>query len=308
MITPADIYSLRTTNLLDVPEQVMDMITSMQLAPVAQMFFKKIGFKKGNDRGHRGVPTDKTSWRNDVVISMKRSEFKDGDVDYETIVGISNKVAASTLSTSVSTIIEILKKRSDDNVFRLRVVSFLFDRGVSMPFFSKLIANMFELINVQIPEIREDLQFSCSIDSFTKMFDQTTIVTHPDFADPEYEEKLCLWSKRKEIRRGFGMFVTELHIRGLVDEDIIVGAIKMAIDEVNEIIQKPAEKALIETVDQLITLLFETCKIINTRYGKDHPTVILLKEYSRKITALSKTETPCMNMRSRFKLEDVQKL
>lgn len=306
MITPTDIYSLRETNLMDVPPNVLDIISSMQLAPVAQVIFKKVGHKKW-DKHHHAPPADKTSWRNEVVTSMKKLEFKDGDVDYETIVGITNKVAGSTLSASASTIVEILKKRND-NVFRLRVVTLMFDRGVSMPFFSKLVANMFELINAQVPEIREDLQFSCSPDSFTKMFDQSKTVTHPDFADPEYEEKLCVWSKHKELRRGFGMFVTELHIRGLVDEDIIVGAIKMAIDELDEIILKPAEKALIETVDQLVTLLFETCKIIITRYGKEHPLVKMLVDYSKKTVAVPKTDTTCMNMRSRFKLEDIQKL
>lgn len=307
MITPTELYSLRNTTLLDVPANVLDIIASMQLAPVAQVFFKKMGYKKPDKHHHTVVPLDKQSWRNDVVTSMKKLEFKDGDVDYELIIGITNKVAGSTLSASVSTIIDILKKRND-NVFRLRVVSLLFDRGVSMPFFSKLIANMFELINVQITEIREDLQFSCSIDSFTNMFDQSKTVTHPNTTDPDYEDKLCIWSKKKEVRRGFGMFVTELHIRGLVDEDVILGAIKMATDELDDLLHKPTEKALVETVDQLVTLLYETCKIIITRYGKDHSLVKLLFAYSKKTTAMPKADTPCMNMRSRFKLEDLQKL
>ncbi len=289
-------------NLLAIPSQVMDIISSMQLAPVAQAYPNKSKFKKSYIPA---MSADRVStWRNEVLISMKKMEFKHDDPDYNIVVGITNKVSSASLSASVCRIVDILKSRLEDE-FRLRIVTLLFDRGVSMPFYSKLVANMFELIHVQIPAIRDDLQFSCSLESFNKMFEQSETITCPSTSDPEYADKLCKWTKKKDVRRGFGMFVTELHMRGLVDEDVIVNAMKMATDELEETVRKPADKTLSETVDQLVTLLFETCKIIVTRYGKEHPIVRLLVERSKYILSIPKLESPCLGMRSKFKLEDI---
>jgi hypothetical protein len=104
------------------------------------------------------------------------------------------------------------------------------------------------------------------------------------------------------------MFVTELHVRGLVDNEVIVEAIKVATDELEETVRKHNDKIMSETIDQLVTLLFETCKIINTRFGKDHPTVKMITAYSKKLCDIPRADTPCMGMRSRFKLEDIQKM
>lgn len=303
MITPSEIYALRTTNLIPVLPQVLDVIASMQLAPVAPVYPKKSTFKK------HGPASDKAAtWRSDVLISMKKMQFKHDDPDYNTILGITNKVSTASLSTAIETISEILTKRKEEDDFRLRIVSMLFNRGVSMPFYSKLMANVFELLYSKIPEIRDDLQFSCSIDCFHKMFEHSETVTSPSFDDPDYDEKLCKWVKSREVRRGFGMFVTELHVRGLVDEDVIAGAIKIATDELEDTVRKHNDKTMAETVDQLVTLLFETFKIINTRFGKEHPIVKMLVDYSKKLCEIPRSDTPCMGMRSRFKLEDIQKL
>lgn len=303
MMTPTDIYALRTTNLLPVPPNVLDIIMSMQLAPVAQVYHKKTTFKKAP---HAACDRAST-WRSDVMISMKKLEFKHDDPDYNTIVGITNKVSAASLSSSANSIIDIMKLHKDDE-FRLRIVTLMFDRGVSMPFYAKLMANMFELIYAKIPEIREDLQFSCSLESFHRMFEHADTVTCPDFEDPEYDEKLCKWAKKREIRRGFGMFATELHVRGLIDEEVIVGAIKVASDELEDIVRKHSDKLLSETVDQLVTLLYDTCKILITQFGKEHPTVKMIVDHSKRICAIPRSETQCMGMRSRFKLEDILKL
>ncbi len=303
IMTPTDIYALRTTNLIPLPLQVVDMIASMQLVPVAPVYPKKATYKK------HAVTSDRAgTWRSDVIVSSKKSHFKHEDPDYNVILGITNKVSSSSLSTSVEKIVEILTKRKEEQDFRLRIVTMLFNRGVSMPFHSKLMANMFELLHSKFPEIREDLHYSCSIECFHTLFEQSETVVCPSFEDADYDEKLCNWVKSREIRRGFGMFVTELHVRGLVDNEVILEAIKIATDELEDTVKKHNDKTMAETVDQLITLLFETCKILNTRSGKDHPTIKLITDYSKKLCDIPRTETPCMGMRSRFKLEDIQKM
>jgi hypothetical protein len=302
-MTPTDIYALRTTNLLPVPEQVLDMISSMQLVPVAPVYPKKSAYKK-----HTVTSEKASSWRSDVIVSFKKTHFKHEDPDYNVILGITNKVSSSSLSSSIETISEILMKRKEEQDFRLRIVTMLFNRGVSMPFYSKLMANMFELLHSKFSEILDDLQYSCSIDCFHKMFEHSETLTSPSFDDPDYDDKLCKWVKSRELRRGFGMFVTELHVRGLVDNEVIVEAIKVATDELEDTVRKHNDKTMSETVDQLITLLFETCKILKTRFGKDHPTIKLITDYSKKLCEIPRSETPCLGMRSRFKLDDIQKL
>ena len=295
MLTPTDIYTLKNTSLLPLPQVVQDMIATMQLAPVAQVFAKKPYKKVTADRS--------SSWRTEIVVTLKKTEFKHDDPDYDAILAMTNKVAASCVVARAADIAAIIGKR--DEAFRMRIVTLLFNRGVSMPFFSKLIANMFEILFATIPVIKEDVQFSCSIDTFNKMFDQNDTVVCPVSSDPDYANKLCAWTKKKDIRRGFGMFVTELHIRGLVDEDVIRSATTTTLDDLFEMIRKPTDRAVTETVDQLVTFLFESTKVLVTRFGKDHPIVKLVSAKSREAYATSKDSTPCLGMRSRFKLQDV---
>lgn len=300
MTTPTDLYSMRTLNLLPVPQVVQDMIAMMQLAPVAQFFAKKPNFKKG-------TPAAANSWRTAVLVS-RRTEIKHDDPDYEAVLSITNKASPSTVSGNVQSIKDILKKREDDQVFRMRIVTLLFERGVAMPFFSKLIANIFELLFRDVPIVKEDLQFSCSTDSFNKMFDQSTTILFPKSTEADYDDKVCAWSKKKELRRGFGMFVTELYVRGLVDDDVLVAATSSTLDEMADIIVKPANKALSENVDQLVTFLFESTKVISARFGKDHAIVKLVTTKCGDMYKIPKTDTPCLGMRSRFKLDDISKL
>jgi hypothetical protein len=190
----------------------------------------------------------------------------------------------------------------------MRIVTLLFERGVAMPFFSKLMANIFEILYKDVPVVKDDLEFSCSIENFTRMFDQTETVVFPESSDPLYSDKICAWAKKKDIRRGFGMFVTELHIRGLVDEDIIMSAINSSIDELRDMITKPSNKEVIENADQFVTFLFESTKVIATRFGKNHSIVKMVSTKCAEIYKIPKEETPCLGMRSRFKVDDITRL
>ena len=306
---PTLIYSLRNVNLLEVPKSILDIVAAMQLTPVEQVYTKKPQYKKHSGGGGGGGRAERDpSWRQALLVEMKRTEFKHDDPDFEAAITITNRVASATIVPASAEMLAILTKRGDDEAFRLRLITMLFDRGVSMPFFSKLIANMFEILYKDLPVIKEDLHFSCSVDSFNKMFDMSEVLVCPSTEDPDYDDKLCAWNKKKEIRRGFGMFVTELHIRGLVDEDIILGAIKSSMDELDDMIRKPADKALSEAVDQHVTFLFESAKVLSARFGKTHQIVKMLAAKGAEIYKIPKPDTPCLGMRSRFKLDDISKL
>jgi hypothetical protein len=299
-LTPLNMYALRNTNLRSIPQCVQDIISTMQLAPVSQIFKKKLLSNKPRpDRGN---------WRHAAFVQLKATVLKKDDPDYETVLGLTNKVSVSTVSSVAKSISDTITRREDDDIFRLRVVNLLFSRGVSMQFFSKLMANLFELIHVSHPQVKEDLQASCSTTTFNEMFDMSSTVVYPSVDDPKYDDKLCEWMKKREIRKGFGMFATELHLRGLVDEETILSAIKSSLMEIEESIRLTNDKIVIESVDQLATLMFESYKVLLSRFGKTHAICKLISTKTTELCASDKTQTPCLSMRSRFKLGDISKL
>jgi hypothetical protein len=286
------LYSFRSAVHLSIPPIVLDMISAMQLAPVAPIYIKK----PKKFAVQRRNPQD-DSWRRDIITELKATIRLKDDPDYEVIIGIVNKVVASNLKDKTKTIAETISKR--DETFRMRVVNFIFDRGVSMPFYAKLLADMFAQLCEAVPAVHDDLQIYCSLDTFNKMFDQTKTISFPDLttmAKQQFEDELCIWHKQKELRRGFGVFASELHTRGLISETLLHEAVGTVISDFEENIRKPKNEVVSESVDQVVTLLSEMSKL----FGKDS----FISDKAKQILAISKTDTPCLGMRSRFKLED----
>ena len=265
----------------------------MQLAPVAPVYIrkpKKFGVQ-------RRSPQD-DSWRRDIITELKATIRQKDDPDYEVIIGIVNKVVASNLKDKTKTIVDTIAKR--DQTFRMRIVNFIFDRGVSMPFYAKLLADMFVILSDAIPEVHEDLEIYCSLDTFNKMFDQTKTISFPDLTTmgkTEFEDALCIWHKQKELRRGFGVFAAELHTRGLISEALLHEAVGHAISDFEDNIRKPKNEVVSESVDQVVTLLSEMAKL----FGKNDN---FISDKAKQILAIPKADAHCLGMRSRFKLED----
>jgi len=268
------------------------MIGAMQLAPVAPIYIKK----PKKFALQRRSPAD-DSWRRDIINDLKATIRLKDDPDYEVIIGIINKVVKSTLDEKTKTIAETIGKR--DQTFRMRVVNFIFDRGVSMPFYAKLLADMFAQLCEALPAVHDDLQIYCSLDTFNKMFDQTKTISFPDLTSmpkPQFEDVLCTWHKQKELRRGFGVFASELHTRGLISETLLHEAVDTVLSDFEENIRKPKNEVVSESVDQVVTLLSEMAKL----FGKGS----FISDKAKQILAIPKTDTPCLGMRSRFKLDD----
>jgi len=285
------LYAFRTTTHLSIPSAVLDMISAMQMAPVAPVYIKKPNYKKFAQ--HR-KPSE-MEWRRDIIAELKATIRTKDDPDYEAIQGIVNKVVASNLKDRAKTISDTITKR--DDAFRMRSVNYLFDRGVSMPFYAKLLADMFAQLCEAIPAVHEDLQIYCSIDTFNKMFDQTKTIVFPLLSEPGFEDKVCTWNKQKELRRGFGVFAAELHVRGLISEDLLHEAIDTVLSDFTDNIKKPKNEVVSESVDQVVTFISEMSKL----FGKE---TTFISDRVKVLVAIPKTETPCLGMRSRFKLED----
>lgn len=289
LLNPDIMYSLRFCNLLKLPSTVRDAIVSMHLAPVAPVFIRKPNFKKFK----KNAETDE-NWRRELLADLKATIRNKDDPDYEAIIGIVNRVVASNVHEKAASVLEIVEKRSDDK-FRMRAVNLMFDRGVSAPFYAKVMADLFEKLSETNSHIRDDLQVYCSMDTFIRLFDDATLITFPESTDPDFDDKVCLCMKQKERRRGFAIFTTELYLRGLVPDTLINDALSSVIFDLEHNIKKPNNKILSESIDGIVTFMTEISKLTD---------IPIIREEAEKILTIPKAECHNLGMRSRFRLED----
>lgn len=290
-LNPDIMYSLRFVNLLKLPNVVQDVISAMHLAPVSPTYIRKPNYKK-----YKKTSDVDENWRRALLVDLKATIRNKDDPDYEAIIGIVNRIVASNVQEKGALILEVLERR--DEKFRLRAVNLMFDRGVNASFYAKVMADLFEVLSEKNSAVRDDLQLYCSMDTFTRIFDDDVVV-FPDATDVQFDEKVCLWTKQKERRRGFGIFATELYLRGLVADTLIDEALASVIQDLENNIKSPSNKILSESVDQVVTFMAEISKLT------DVPSI---KEQARKIMEIPKTECNNLGMRSRFKLEDCLKV
>jgi hypothetical protein len=188
-------------------------------------------------------------------------------------------------------VLERLKKR--DAVFRLRVTTLLFDRGVRQTFFATLMADAYKDIAAAQPDALQDLATQTSL--FDKLYDMDNVTVVPASTDPGFNDAIIAWTKQKEIKRGFAVYVSELFSRGLVPEETMLGFLKTVMDELATSVRATKTSANEEHVDALARFLFAVA------------TKVPLKTPLGTILAIPKAETPSLTMKSRFKLEDAVK-
>jgi hypothetical protein len=313
MNTPEMMYEMRSTiTKLGLTEAMLAIIADMQLIPVAPVYNRRppagprrrFGGGGGGAAaaacGGAGAAETEETWRRSAIVAIRRAPRVKDDADYEKITGLVNKVVASTVEDKAKAIHEIVKTRADDPTFRIRILNFIFDRGVSMPFFAQVLADLIAALCKRLPEMVDDLAVYCSVDTFEAMFQEATII-FPKKSDllPEgvtYEDKICAWNKQRELRRGFGLLALELYSRDLVSEEMISGAIATATEDLEDNVRRPKDAVVIERVDQSITFIGELVKFIGVR---------VIKDKLVRLLAIPKADTPCLGMRSRFKLEDI---
>lgn len=295
LLSTSIMYSFKNKHLLDLPAGVMASISAMQVSPVAPVFIRKPN--AGGRKPIKKTAENDDNWRREFIAELKAKPRDKDDPDYEKIIGLINKVVSSTLIEKTKTISETIGNRTDDNGFRMRVVNFVFDRGVSMPFYAKLLADMLVLLSNEIPAVHEDLQIYCSLDTFNKMFDQSKTIAFPDSSQPDFEDKVCAWNKQKELKRGFGVFAAELHTRKLIPDSLLHEAAGVVLSDLEENIRKPKNETISESVDQTVTFMVEMSKL----FGKE---TMLLSNKASDILKIPRSESTCLSMRSRFKLED----
>jgi hypothetical protein len=130
---------------------------------------------------------------------------------------------------------------------------------------------------------------------FDKLYDTENVTIVPAASDPGYNDAIIAWTKQKEIKRGFAVYVSELYSRGLVPEDTMSGFLKTVLDELTASIRSAKTNANEEHVDALVRFLAAVAP------------KMAFKGALGAILLLPRADCPSLSMKSRFKLEDAAK-
>jgi hypothetical protein len=264
----------------------------LQLISKLKISFKPT-FRRGayhhNNRRGGGHPVE--NWREAALVDAVRKVREKDDVDYDEITSAMNKLSKANYTKLMTDVIERMRKR--DEAFRLRVTTLLFDRGVRQTFFATMMADAYKDIAAAYPEALQDLAIQTAM--FDKLYDQENVTIVPLSTEAGYDEGIIAWTKQKETKRGFAVYVSELYSRGLVPEETMMGFLRTVMDELATSIRAPKTVANEEHVDALVRFLFAVA------------TKIPLRALIAAVLAVPKAETISLNMKSRFKLEDAAK-
>lgn len=277
------IYAARALPRPSLSEDILQLIANL-----------KISFKPAFRRpfqANRRSNAAQDNWREAALVDAVRRVREKDDADYDEISAAINKLSKTNYSKLMTDVLERLKKR--DAVFRLRVTTLLFDRGVRQTFFATMMADAYKDIAAAQPDALQDLATQTSM--FDKLYDMDNVTVVPAANDPGYNDAIIAWTKQKEIKRGFAVYVSELFSRGLVPEETMLGFLKTVMDELATSIRATKTSANEEHVDALVRFLFAVA------------TKVPLRAPLSAILAIPKAETPSLTMKSRFKLEDAVK-
>jgi hypothetical protein len=248
----------------------------------------KISFKPIIRRAVR-KPVD--NWREAALADVVRKVREKDDPDYDEISAAINKLSKANYTKLMTDVLARLTKR--DALFRLRVTTLLFDRGVRQTFFATLMSDAYKDIAAAHPDALQDLATQTQL--FDTLYDMGNVTIIPPSTDPGYDDAVIAWTKQKETKRGFAVYVSELYKRGLVPEETLLGFLKTVLEEVTSSIRTPKTGPNEEHVDALVRFLFAVAPTVPIKT----PLLALL--------ALPRADCPSLSMKSRFKLEDAAK-
>jgi len=304
-MTPKNLYDyeMTMTEMLDIPDSVRAVIAGMEALPVAPVYVRRApaaGAGRAQAAAARAVSAAdaEASWRRSKIHAIRNAPREKDDADYEKIIAIVNKIVLSTLVAKTADVVAILGTRDAD--FRIRVVNFIFDRGVRTPFYANVLAGLIKGMSGSVPEVEEDIAVFCSVETFNVMFGGE-IIPYPKCSEEGYSDKVCVWHKHREVRRGFGLIALELFAQGVVSEEMISDSIKTAIDDLEEAVcndDAAVKTEMVERADQIVNFMTEVVKVVGNH---------IIKTQIEKILTIPKATAKCLGMRSRFRLEDLLK-
>jgi hypothetical protein len=291
-LSVANIYAIRASPRPPLSSDIQDIISKLKIS------FKPV-FRKAHDNRHRpsrqsSYADQEANWRERVLVDMVRKVREKDDPDYDAVNSLINKITKQTYAKVIGEI--LLKIEARGPVFRLRITTLLFDRGIRQNFYAPLMADAYADIAKIYPDATADLMTQVTM--FDTLYDMKNVVSVPmSTTDPTYEEALIAWTKQKETKRSFAVYVAELYSRGLIPVDTMNAFVKTIADELKDGIRQVKTLVSEEHVDSLVRFIFAVAAKVST-----------IKVHVREILAIPRVETPCLNMKSRFKLEDALKL
>jgi hypothetical protein len=280
----ATLYSLRSSPRPALSDVIRNTISTL-----------KISFKPSFRRQivRRAPAEEASNWRELAMLAVHRKVREKDDADYDEVNAFLNKLTKQTYDKMMVGIMERLDKR--DSMFRLRVTTLLFDRGIQQTFYAPLMADAYKDIASAYPDARQDLMVQVMM--FDTLYAETNVTIVPHHTEAGYAEAIIAWTKQKEKKRTFAVYVSELFARGLIPQELMSAFVKTIMDDLKECVRQQKTPAGEEHVDALVRFVFAVAAKV--------PEV---KDPVRQVLGIPKAETPCLNMKSRFKLDDSLKL
>jgi hypothetical protein len=295
-LTAELVYSVRFGPKLPLPKVVQDNIAGLRITPVP---FKP-PYRAPQKFYNQKKPHQPDNWRENALADSVRRVKERDDPEYSDVFGALNKVSTRTLDKLSEQIIVNIEKR--DELFRLRVTTLLFDLAITQSGYANLMADCAGKLVAKIPEIKEDLVVQTQM--FPKLYSMTDTIVYPSISDTSFADKVVEWMKMKDKRRGYAKFITQLFIRNLVDESIVVDCLTNVASDLATTAKHEKTEQSEENTTQYVDFMFETAKILPSSSALLRS---LLKSSIKSVLEVPRPELPSLSMRSRFKLEDALK-
>ena len=276
------IYAARALPRAELSPAIADIISRLKLS------FKPIFRKPMVPRRKQEEPGN---WRESALVDVVRKVREKDDADYDAVSSAINKLSKANYAKLSGEVLGLLAKR--DGLFRLRVTTLLFDRGIRQPFFAPILADLYADLLKANADVAGDL--SIQMQMFDVLYDTGNVTMIPSADDAGYDAAVIAWTKQKELKRGFAVYLGELYSRGLLSQETMTQYMTTILDDLRERIKTPKSKLKEEHVDALVRFVFAVAGKVDVR------TTI------RELLALPRPETPNLTMKSRFSLEDALK-
>ena len=293
-LSVANIYAIRAHARPSLDPKIQDIISKLKISFKPTFRRPQPAHHGGGRRPHQPTAAEQeTNWRERILVEMVRKVREKDDPDYDAVNSLINKLTKQTFDRMSADILAKIESR--DGLFRLRVTTLLFDRGIRQTFYASIMADMYKGIVAKFPDAHNDLETQMQM--FDTLYDMKNVVSVPHSSAPGYDEAILAWTKQKDTKRSFAVYVAELYSRGLVPAATMDTFVRTIAEELKEGVRATKTSTTEEHVDSLVRFLFAVAAKV--------PAV---KVVVRELLAVPRTETPCLNMKSRFKLEDALKL
>jgi hypothetical protein len=297
-LTVSQIYDVRFSPKLSLPKSVQDSIAKLRITPVTYKPFRPPPKHGGSYKLTYSRPTG--NWR-ERTLAVYVSKITDkSDVDYNEVFSILNKLTSKNIGKLSVDAVETLKKRDDD--FRLRVTTLLFNKAITESMYAGVMAELASILNKEFPDVSEDLSIQAKM--FPQLYDTHTTLVYPSSTEADYTEKVVLWMKQKQKRRGYATFLTQLFLKNLIDEETMTTTIQDVLVEIVATAKQAKTPQTEENTTQYVDFLFESAKVLPSTSKTLKETI---KVGLKNMLELPRTDLSSLCMRSRFRVEDTLK-